>query len=72
MYWDEHPPAHFHVRYGEMRALIDIRTGALIEGSLPRKKLQKIEQWRTLHVDELLKNWNLIAEHAAPLKVKPL
>ncbi len=72
MYWGDHPPPHFHVRYGDMRACIDIRTGALIEGDLPRKKLRKIEEWRKLHIDELLENWDLIIKHDVPHKVKPL
>ncbi len=24
MYWDEHNPPHFHVRYGEFRAIINM------------------------------------------------
>ena len=26
MYWNDHQPPHFHVRYGEWQAEIDIRT----------------------------------------------
>jgi len=25
MYFNDHPPPHFHVRYGAQRAIIDIR-----------------------------------------------
>ena len=32
MYVSEHPPPHFHVRHGEMRAVFDIQTGELLKG----------------------------------------
>ncbi|HEX29594.1 TPA: DUF4160 domain-containing protein [Candidatus Poribacteria bacterium] len=35
MYFADHPPPHFHVEYGEHRAVIDIRTLVIIEGYLP-------------------------------------
>jgi hypothetical protein len=31
----EHPPPHFHAYYNEYKAIVDIRTGDIIEGSLP-------------------------------------
>ena len=32
MFWQAHPPPHFHALYGEFEALIDIRTFAVIRG----------------------------------------
>lgn len=31
MYYDDHPPPHFHVRYGEHRAILEIETAAVLE-----------------------------------------
>ena len=31
----EHNPPHFHAFYSEFKASVDIRTGEVIEGSLP-------------------------------------
>lgn len=39
MFWQEHPPPHFHALYGAFEALIDIRTLDVIEGFLPRRAL---------------------------------
>lgn len=39
IYFSEHPPPHFHALYGEHIGQIDIATGKLIEGSLPRRVL---------------------------------
>ena len=72
MYWDEHPPPHFHVRFGGMWAQIDIQTGQLMDGALPRKKLKKVEEWRKLHIDDLLKNWEIAQHNGSPMKVDPL
>ncbi len=35
MFFTDHAPPHFHVRYGEHKAAIDIRTLAIIDGRLP-------------------------------------
>lgn len=72
MYWDEHPPAHFHVKFGSMWAAIDVHSGELVDGALPRKKLKKIEEWRKLHIEELLKNWEIVSKNGSPNKVAPL
>lgn len=35
MFWQDHPPPHFHALYAEHEALIDIQTMDVIAGSLP-------------------------------------
>jgi hypothetical protein len=39
MYYDDHPPAHFHAYYGEHSAKIDIATLQIQAGWLPRRAL---------------------------------
>jgi hypothetical protein len=34
MFFSDHPPAHFHVRYQRHRAVIAIESGAIISGAL--------------------------------------
>lgn len=36
MFYDDHPPPHFHVRYGAQRATVAIETLTVIEGALSR------------------------------------
>jgi hypothetical protein len=57
MYADDHSPPHFHVRYGDFRAMIDIATGDIIEGNVPRKALRLIQAWVEIHGEELMENW---------------
>lgn len=68
MYFDEHDPPHFHVRYNEHRASVDIRTLNISVGSLPAKVCGLVVEWAELHKDELLSMWNSKDFH----KIEPL
>jgi Domain of unknown function (DUF4160) len=72
MYHGDHPPSHFHVRYAEHRAKIDIESGALIAGQLPRRVLALVREWRELHLDELKHDWELVEQRQPPNKIEPL
>ena len=61
MYFNDHAPPHFHVRYGEHRAKFAINEGALIEGSLPPRALGLVTEWATIYRMELLRNWTKLA-----------
>jgi hypothetical protein len=37
MFFNDHAPPHFHVKYGEHKAIIDIKNLALTDGKLPRQ-----------------------------------
>ena len=47
MYFDEHPPPHFHALYGEYEVLINIQTLAIISGKLPGRALGLV--WNGRH-----------------------
>ena len=56
MYLPDHNPPHFHVRYNEYRATIDIQTGK-VTGQMPRRALHLVFEWLDLHKEELMMNW---------------
>lgn len=58
MYFDEHNPPHFHVRYNEHRAVISIKNMNLLDGYLPARVRGLVEEWTELHQQELLVMWN--------------
>jgi len=58
MYFDEHNPPHFHVRYNEYRATFEIKTLNVISGKAPVKVRGLVEEWAEMHKDELLEMWN--------------
>lgn len=57
MYWRDHPPAHYHVLYQGYLASIEIETGEIIAGELPRTSRRILKEWTIRHRAELLVNW---------------
>lgn len=57
MYFDDHEPPHFHVRYNEYRALVAISSLNVIEGQLPARVRSLVTEWAELHQDELQDIW---------------
>ncbi|MBW1616497.1 MAG: DUF4160 domain-containing protein [Deltaproteobacteria bacterium] len=57
MYFDEHNPPHFHAKYNEYRATVNIKNLNIIEGFLPAKVRGLVEEWAELHQAELLNMW---------------
>ncbi len=72
MYFADHNPPHFHAIYAEHEALIQIGDGSMLRGGLPKTAAKLVEQWRTLHQDELLADWALAQEPAALNTIEPL
>jgi hypothetical protein len=72
MFFNDHPPPHFHARYGEFEAKIDIDALKVLEGHLPRRALNLVREWAIMHREELLDNWRLCSENAPPVKIEPL
>ena len=72
IYWKDHNPPHFHARYGEHVAEIDIRTLAVLRGSLPPRALALTVEWALQHERDLLRQWNR-ARRQLPLEsIEPL
>ncbi len=69
---DKHNLPHIHVRYAEFNASIDIQTGEIIAGELPRRKLKLVQAWIEIHQDELMANWSLAIEGNTPFQIAPL
>lgn len=57
MYFDEHNPPHFHVRYNEFRAVMSIRDLNVLDGRLPARVRGLVQEWAELHQEELLAMW---------------
>jgi len=72
MYYDDHPPPHFHAIYGEHEVKIAIETLEVIEGKLPRRALGLVFDWAELHKQELRDNWNEGQQHRPLSPIEPL
>jgi hypothetical protein len=71
-YWEEHLPPHFHAKYSGEEGMIDIRTGAIIRGSLPKRVLSLVDEWRVARIDELLADWERARQRLPLTYIAPL
>ena len=68
MYFDDHNPPHFHVRYNEYRAVVDIQTLNILGGGVPARVRGLVEEWAEMHQGELLAMWeSKDFHHISPL-----
>ena len=72
VFHNEHNPPHFHARYGEFKAAIDIQTLRILEGALPPRALGLVVEWAAQHQDELMRDWELASLEQPPLAIEPL
>ena len=72
MFFDDHPPPHFHAKYNEHQAVIDIKRLEIMEGHLPPRALSLVLDWAELHQAELLADWELCRAKQKPLNIAPL
>ncbi len=72
MFYDDHEPAHFHVRYAEHRAKVAIDTLELTDGALPRRALALVLEWAALHRGELRANWQRARDGQTLEPIEPL
>jgi hypothetical protein len=68
-YPDEHPPPHFHARFAEFVAQIEIRTTKVLRGSLPPAKLNRVLSWAARHQSGLMEAWSAVEELRKPEKI---
>jgi len=71
MFFNDHPLPHFHARYGEFEATVEIATLEVLEGQLPRRALSLVRE-ATMHREELLEDWRFCRENTVPTKIEPL
>ena len=71
MYPGDHNPPHFHVRYNEFRAIIEIEDKKVI-GEMPNRALKIVFEWLDIHKKELMDNWNKLQKGKSIVKIKPL
>ena len=72
MYFNDHSPAHIHVRYNDDRATVRIDDCAVLSGRLPPRVLGLVTEWANLHREELRRNWETLRESGEWQKIAPL
>ena len=69
MYFDEHPPPHFHARCAEYIAQIGIKEVNVIKGYLPAGKLKQVREWAEQRQTLLAERWVAIEQNSYPEKI---
>ena len=72
MYYNDHAPPHFHVVYGEQKAIVDIRTLMVIEGRLSPRALGLVMEWASQHQEALMELWERARNYQPLSKLPPL
>jgi hypothetical protein len=62
IYPKDHLPPHLHAKFAEHEAMISIATGDVLEGSLPRAKLDAVQAWLTAHREQVAHVWREIRD----------
>ncbi len=53
LFFGDHPPPHFHAVYGEFVGLFDIENLEMIEGDLPARAKNFVEEWASKYQNDL-------------------
>ena len=72
MFYSEHNPPHFHVRYGSAKGAIRIEDLAIIEGQLPPRVLGLVVEWAAGHREDLLADWERARQQKPLNAIDPL
>ena len=54
----EHEPSHIHALYGEYMGEFNVRTMEMIQGDLPKKAQELVQEWLSLYQNELQIMWD--------------
>ena len=68
----QHNTPHIHVHYQDDATIIEIPTGKLLEGNLPRPKQKLVDAWIELRKEELMADWQLAINGESVFKIAPL
>jgi hypothetical protein len=63
---------HFHARYGEDEASIEIESLAVLAGELPTRARRLLTEWAKAHREELRENWERARRHERLHPIEPL
>ncbi|HEX9670390.1 MAG TPA: DUF4160 domain-containing protein [Thermoanaerobaculia bacterium] len=72
MYHSDHPPPHFHARYGGQRAVVAVESLTILRGHLSPRVLGLVVEWAAAHKAELLEDWQLARDEQPLMKIAPL
>ncbi|MGM9935931.1 MAG: DUF4160 domain-containing protein [Candidatus Ornithomonoglobus sp.] len=67
----KHNMPHIHAEYQDDEVVMDLE-GNIIEGTLPKAKLNLLVAWIQIHKEDLEANWKLLSDGDGYFKIDPL
>ncbi len=71
MYYDDHPPPHFHAIYQGARMQVAIDPVAILNGSLPAAQTRLVLAWAQKRQNELMVGWHRLRANLPPSWIAP-
>ena len=68
----QHNMPHIHVHFQNDAAIIEIPSGSVLQGKLPKAKQKLVDAWIEIHKDELMADWQLAINGESVFKIDPL
>jgi len=72
IFFDDHAPPHFLVKYSEFSCKVSIVDLSIIAGYIPQRAYALVLEWASLHRTDLLNNWELAQQHQELIPIEPL
>jgi hypothetical protein len=72
MYFNDHDPPHFHVRYNEFRAVFRVADLSMSDGQLPPRITALVLEWANLFRADLLDAWERLRADGVAVRIPPL
>ena len=72
LFHEDHNPPHFHAEYAEYRAIVEIDTGKVLRGRLPKRVASLVEEWRAANIEGLRRSWSDAQSGRQPRRIRPL
>jgi len=70
--YDDHPPPHFHARYGGQDVAYDLTTMSVLAGRMSPRALGLVAEWARLHRNEILEEWERARRRLPVRRIEPL
>lgn len=72
MFFNDHPPPHFHASFAGREAQIEIATGRVLRGRLPPAQRRLVQGWTLRYHDRLMDCWREAGADRPPSRVPGL
>ena len=63
---------HIHAYYQDFRAIVNLDTCEVTDGSLPPKQTKLVLAWAEIHKDDLMADWALASRGESLFQIEPL